>query len=720
MGAAWEFWIDRGGTFTDVVARSPDGALRTRKLLSENPELYEDAAVEGIRRVMGGKGWPEGAIRAVKMGTTVATNALLERKGDRVLLLITEGLGDLLRIGYQTRPRLFDLKIERPPSLYEQVAEVSGRLDPDGNEVRALDEEGGREALERAYAQGIRAVAIAFMHAHVNPDHEARISEIARDTGFTQISTSHGTSRLAKLVARGDTTVVDAYLSPKLRRYVDQVAGALDLGRGTERLLFMQSNGGLAEARAFQGKDAILSGPAGGIVGMAETGRAAGFERLIGFDMGGTSTDVSHYAGSYERTFETEVAGTRLRAPMMDIHTVAAGGGSICTYRDGRFQVGPESAGADPGPAAYRRGGPITVTDCNVLLGKLQPDLFPAVFGPEGKERLDRAAVEARFDDLVGELPLTPEEAAEGFIRIAVDNMANAIKKISVERGHDVSDYTLQCFGGAGGQHACLVAEALGMARVMIHPFAGVLSAYGMGLADVRVLKEAQVDGALAAAWPDAQAKIAELSAAAQAEVAEQGAARIRSEERVFLRYQGSHQALDVEATGPSEMSEVFAAAHQARFGFTSPERALEIEMVAVEAIGETGEAPGTLAPSGAAGAPGSARVFFNEWRDIPVHPRDALRVGDSIVGPAIITEETGTNIVEPGWDAALDTLGNLILTRIRASRAASASTEVDPVQLEIFSNLFMSVADQMGATNSNTSCSVNIKETLDISSAIY
>ena len=521
-------------------------------------------------------------------------------------------------------------------------------------------------------------------------------------------------------MARGDTTVVDAYLSPKLRRYVDQVAGALDLGRATGALLFMQSNGGLTDAGQFQGKDAILSGPAGGIVGMAETGRAAGFEQLIGFDMGGTSTDVSHYAGSYERTFETEVAGVRMRAPMMDIHTVAAGGGSICSYRDGRFQVGPESAGANPGPAAYRRGGPITVTDCNVALGKLQPEFFPAVFGPGGDEKLDGDAALSGLADLAAAAQMSVEEAAAGFLRIAVDNMANAIKEISVERGHDVADYTLQCFGGAGGQHACHVAEALGMSRVLIHPFAGVLSAYGMGLASIRAMQEAQLDVPLAGHVTQAAHVVDDLGEKAEAEVRAQGANDITRAPCAYLRYEGSHQSLEVPFGSEGDMRAAFDAAHQARFGFTSPERALEFEMLAVEAIGATGEAP-FLAHHNERGVPiAEVDVYLDCWTRIPLYDRETLGEGQSIEGPALIKEPTGTNMVEPGWMARVDAAGNLILERQQMAREANASTKVNPVMLEVMSNLFMSVADQMGATLANTSWSVNIKERLDFSCAIF
>ncbi|WP_456387752.1 hydantoinase B/oxoprolinase family protein [Profundibacter sp.] len=729
----WEFWIDRGGTFTDVVARRPDGAVLTHKLLSVNPERYKDAAVQGIRDLLDLKTadpLPTGAILAVKMGTTVATNALLERKGERTLLLITKGFRDLLLIGYQTRPKLFDLEIKRPDLLYEDVAEVGERLDAEGQVVRPLNEDAARAALMAGYAKGIRAVAVAFLHGYLNPAHEARVGEIAREVGYTQVSLSHQVSRLAKLVGRGDTTVVDAYLSPILRRYVDLVAEALDVGKGgCKRLLFMQSNGGLTDAALFQGKDAILSGPAGGIVGMVKTGEAAGFSRLIGFDMGGTSTDVSHYAGQFERTFETEVAGVRMRAPMMDIHTVAAGGGSILTFGDGRYQVGPQSAGADPGPACYRRGGPLTVTDCNVMLGKLNAEHFPAVFGPDGDLPLDVDVVRQKFVTLASEIasatgqPVqTPQNVAEGYLRIAVDNMANAIKKISVQRGHDVTQYTLQCFGGAGGQHACLVADALGMSRVFIHPYAGVLSAYGMGLAEIRSLRERQVDVALAQVFK-ATDMLALIRDEAEAEVRAQGVSQVSCVEKAYLRYDGSHQSLEVPFGSVSEMQAAFEAVHKQRFGFISPERAILFDMVSVEAIGDTGEAPRGLAMSAGDGAEMAQVAFFAEGavRDAPVYARDSLGPQVVVAGPAIITEATGTNIVEAGWVARVDALGNLILERgVKKQRSHAAGTTADPVLLEVFNNLFMSVADQMGATLANTSWSVNIKERLDFSCAIF
>ncbi|SMX43408.1 hydantoinase B/oxoprolinase family protein [Octadecabacter ascidiaceicola] len=715
----WEFWVDRGGTFTDIVARTPDGKLVTQKLLSENPEQYADAAVQGVHDLIGTPNPPVGSISAVKMGTTVATNALLERKGEDVLLLITEGFRDLLKIGYQTRPDLFALEIKRPELLYTEVAEVQERLNADGSILKGLDEVAVRAALQSAFDKGVRAVAVALLHAYLNPAHEILIAEIAREIGFTQVSTSHEVSRLAKLVGRGDTTVVDAYLSPILRRYVNQVAGALDVGRVCERLFFMQSSGGLTDAGRFHGRDAILSGPAGGIVGMVKTAEAAGYGKLIGFDMGGTSTDVSHYAGEYERSFETEVAGVRMRAPMMDIHTVAAGGGSICRYGDGRFQVGPESAGANPGPACYRRGGPLTVTDCNVLLGKLNPDHFPHVFGPNGDQPLDVATVRSKFEALAeevanesGEAPRAVEDIAEGFLAIAVDNMANAIKKISVQRGHDVTDYTLQCFGGAGGQHACLVAEALGMSRVLIHPFAGVLSAFGMGLAELRDLREVQFDAPLADV-SKAEATLAELGSAARDAVLSQGAKDVRSELWAYLRYSGTQQDLKVAFGAADAMKAAFEAAHLARFGFTSPEAEILFEMLSAEAIGEGAALPDLRVKQ--AQSPDPIAVH-----DRPFYERASLGIGDKVRGPAIILEPTGTNVIEPNWSAEVDTLGNLVLTSEAQQTNRSASTEVDPVVLEVMSNLFMSVADQMGATLANTSQSVNIKERFDFSCAIF
>jgi len=740
QAAGWQFWIDRGGTFTDVVARKPDGTLVTHKLLSENAEQYRDAAVEGIRRLLGlkkGEALPPGAVDAVKMGTTVATNALLERKGDRTLFVTSEGFGDILRIGYQNRPRLFDRHIVLPEMLYERAVEVPERVSAEGEIVTPLDVEAARTALKSAYDAGIRAVAIAFMHGYRFPDHERKVAAAAREIGFTQVSVSHEVSPLMKLVSRGDTTVVDAYLSPILRRYVDQVGGQLDADATKgPRLMFMQSNGGLTDARLFQGKDAILSGPAGGVVGMVRTAAMGGFRKLIGFDMGGTSTDVSHYDGEYERTFDTLVAGVRMRAPMMHIHTVAAGGGSILHFDGARFRVGPDSAGADPGPACYRRGGPLAVTDCNVMLGKIQPEHFPKVFGPNADQPLDAKVVQQKFAALAEEIaaatgkPLqSPEEVAEGFLRIAVENMANAIKKISVQRGYDVTEYTLNCFGGAGGQHACLVADALGMTKVFLHPFAGVLSAYGMGLADVRALREQQVEVPFDAKAPAAmEAAYAALVEDAKKEVLAQGvdAGRIETVKKAQLRYAGTDSPLPVDFGKLEEMQQAFEAAHKQRFGFVAVERKLVVEAVAVEVIGHTEEVadPERDSDPGAREAEPLARVAMytaGARQDTPLYDRDALLPGQKIDGPAIVREATATTVVEPGWQAELTKRGHLVLTRVQPRpKSEAVGTEADPVMLEVFNNLYMSIAEQMGATLANTAYSVNIKERLDFSCAIF
>ena len=731
----WQFWIDRGGTFTDVVARRPDGALVTRKLLSDNPEHYRDAAIEGIRDLLGiAPGAPVSGVDSVKMGTTVATNALLERKGDRTLLVVNRGFRDALRIGYQTRPHLFDLRIMLPEMLYERVAEVDARVAADGTVLVPLDRAGAEAAMREAYRDGIRSVAIVLMHGYRYPQHEIALARCARDIGFVQVSTSYGTSPLMKLVGRGDTTVADAYLSPLLRRYIDRVAD--DLGESV-RLMFMQSNGGLTDARLFQGKDAILSGPAGGIVGAAETAAHAGYGRIISFDMGGTSTDVAHYDGAYERAFETVVAGVRMRAPMMMIHTVAAGGGSVCSFDGARYRVGPESAGADPGPACYRRGGPLCVTDCNVLLGKLQPEFFPRLFGPNQDEPLDRNAVARKFSALADEIGErtgrrpAPEEVAEGFLRIAVDNMANAIKSISVRRGYDVTGYTLNCFGGAGGQHACLVADALGITRVMIHPFAGVLSAYGMGLADVRALRDRAVEVRLdTEAAAVLQGALDTLADEACAELADQGIApeRIIVHRRAHVRYEGTDTPDLVEAGSAHEMKTRFEEAHRRRYGFVMPEKALVVEAASVEAVGAMGEASNPFtAPAGggrhAAPEPlAKAAVHLGGMEhDTPVFRREAFATGDGVDGPGIILESTATTVVEPGWRARLAASGDLVLERVVAfARESAVGTDCDPVMLEVFNNRFMSIAEQMGLTLENTAYSVNIKERLDFSCAIF
>lgn len=728
----WQFWIDRGGTFTDVVGKRPDGTLVTHKLLSENPEQYRDAAVAGIRHLLGlkrGEPITPDQVECVKMGTTVATNALLERKGEPTLLVTTRGFRDALRIAYQDRPRLFDRHIVLPELLYTRVIEAQERLGADGSVIEPLDEAHLRERLWAAFDAGLRSVAIVFMHGWRYTAHEAAAARLARELGFTQVSVSHQVSPLMKLVSRGDTTVVDAYLSPILRRYVEQVAGEMP---GVQ-LFFMQSSGGLTDAHAFQGKDAILSGPAGGIVGMVRTAQLAKFERVIGFDMGGTSTDVSHFAGEFERAFETQVAGVRMRAPMMSIHTVAAGGGSILSFDGARFRAGPQSAGANPGPACYRRGGPLAVTDANVMVGKIQPAHFPKVFGPAANEALDREVVVAKFTQMAAEIERatgtkrSPEEVAEGFIDIAVGAMANAIKKISVARGYDVTRYTLQCFGGAGGQHACRVADALGMDRVYAHPLAGVLSAYGMGLADQSVMREAAIELKLAAALQTVETRLDELATEAEAELRRQGvsAGVVHTHRRVHLRYEGTDSALVVPFGSAAELQDAFESAYRQRFAFLMKERALVVEAVSVEAVG-AGDAPAE--PVHATRAPASApvaetvRLFSNgRWHDAALVVREQAVPGLYVDGPAIIAERNATTVVEPGWRARVTALDHLVLERVVPREARRAiGTTVDPVMLEVFNNLFMNIAEQMGLQLQNTAYSVNIKERLDFSCALF
>ncbi|HTQ82864.1 MAG TPA: hydantoinase/oxoprolinase family protein, partial [Pseudolabrys sp.] len=835
-GGSWDFWIDRGGTFTDIVGRRPDGTLTAHKLLSENPEAYADAAVQGIRDLLGLKSRepiPPGRVGAMKMGTTVATNALLERKGERTLLLITRGFRDALKIGYQARPKIFARHIVKPDMLFERVAEVDERVRADGAVEREPDLAAVRADLEAAKADGIAAVAIVFMHAYRFPEHEKRVAALARELGFAQVSVSHEVSPLIKLVGRGDTTVVDAYLSPILRRYVAQVAGEMQTpslpgtgrvdasaserpggvvhtaasrphpagfaghpppsGEGSNiRLMFMMSSGGLTAAELFQGKDAILSGPAGGVVGMAQTGHEAGFGELIGFDMGGTSTDVSHFDGEYERAFETEVAGVRMRAPMMLIHTVAAGGGSILHFDGARFRVGPDSAGANPGPKCYRRNGPLAVTDANVMAGKLIPDFFPKIFGPSQNLPLDAHAVRNAFVNLAQEVGggRKPEEIADGFIKIAVENMANAIKKISVQRGYDVTRYALNCFGGAGGQHACLVADALGMTKVLIHPFSSLLSAYGMGLADIRATRQQAIELPLGAKALAAIKRIGgRLGREAKSEVAGQGVAadKIKVIVRAHIRYAGTDTALVVpaflhDASAPAfprplwrrdreggkrqrssrkftplrnpppqggreqtaasrgagalksaknenailtKMRRAFEAAHKARFGFVDRSKQIVVEAVSVEAIGGGAKFREKSAQLSRAKLPPPARrtQFFSagEWHQANVYTRDQLRPGSRVKGAAIIVEPHQTIVIEPGWQAELTRKNHLVLTRaVKLKRTFAIGTHADPVMLEVFNNLFMSIAEQMGVSLQNTAYSVNIKERLDFSCAVF
>ena len=596
MDQRWEFWIDRGGTFTDIVARRPDGRLVAHKLLSDNPRAYRDAAVAGIRQLLqlkAGQQIPADSIRQVRLGTTVATNALLERTGEPTVLVITRGFADALRIAYQNRPRIFDRRILLPEVLYDRVIEADERISAHGEILTPLDEDAVTHELAKAREDGFNAVAIVCMHGYRYPDHEQRIGALARKAGFTQVSESYRTSPLMKLVSRGDTTVVDAYLSPILQRYVSEVAAEL---RGV-KLLFMQSNGGLADAASFRGKDSILSGPAGGIVGMARTAKNAGFTKVIGFDMGGTSTDVSHYAGTFEREYETLVAGVRMRAPMLSIHTVAAGGGSVLHFDGSRYRVGPDSAGADPGPACYRNGGPLTLTDANVLLGRIQPAYFPHVFGSAGDQPLDAATTTAKFQTLSEQITTAtgdtrgPEQVAAGFVEIAVANMANAIKKISVQRGYDVTEYLLNVFGGAGGQHACAVADALGMSKVLIHPLAGVLSAYGIGLADIVAMREQAVEAplteALIAALPQTLQPL-EHDARAEVEADAEGMQEslITATRRAHLRYDGTDTAVIVPVGSLAEMTAAFEAEYARRFSFLMPDKTIIVEAVSVEVTG--------------------------------------------------------------------------------------------------------------------------------------
>jgi 5-oxoprolinase (ATP-hydrolysing) len=725
--ARWQFWIDRGGTFTDIVAKKPDGSLATHKLLSESPEQYRDAAVAGIRHLLGLKaGEPIRAdvVECVKMGTTVATNALLERKGEPTLLVTTRGFRDALRIAYQNRPRLFDRHIVLPELLYSAVVEAQERVSAQGEVLQPLDEALLKQELLAHYSRGLKSVSIVFMHGYRYTGHEKAAKRVAHEVGFTQISTSHETSPMMKFVSRGDTTVVDAYLSPILRRYVEQVAAEMP----GVKLFFMQSSGGLADAHMFQGKDAILSGPAGGIVGMARTAAVAGHAKVIGFDMGGTSTDVSHYAGEFEREFETQVAGVRMRAPMMSIHTVAAGGGSLLRFDGERFRVGPQSAGANPGPASYRRGGQLAVTDANVMVGKVQPRYFPKLFGPNADEPLSFEAVQAQFDVLARQSGRAPEVVAEGFINIAVQQMANAIKKISVARGYDVTRYTLQCFGGAGGQHACLVADALGMTRVFVHPLAGVLSAYGMGLADQNVIREQSVELKLSAsALEEIKLKLDQLAASAEAELARQqsGTGAITTHRRVHVRYDGSDAALVVPFGSLYEIQRSFEAAYRQRFSFLMQGKTLVVEAVSVEAIAK-GDAPTEprhpLHAARDVPRRETVRMYSGgQWHDAALVVREDLRPGDVMAGPAIIAEKNATTVVEPGWEAALTELDHLVLDR-RVARTITfaAGTTVDPVLLEVFNNLFMNIAEQMGLQLQNTAYSVNIKERLDFSCALF
>ncbi|MGC1952273.1 MAG: hydantoinase B/oxoprolinase family protein [Gammaproteobacteria bacterium] len=735
MTARWQFWVDRGGTFTDIVAKRPDGRLVVHKLLSEHPERYADATLQGIRDLLDlapDTPLPTEHIEAIKMGTTVGTNALLERKGERTALLITQGFGDALRIGYQNRPDLFALRIVLSECLHEVSIEIAERMSANGKELAPVDVAATREALEKAFDAGIRAVAIVFLHGYRYPEHERQVAQLAQQVGFPQISVSHKISSLIRLVSRGDTTVVDAYLSPLLRRHIEHMLTSLDRRHGDTRLMYMQSHGGLIDAHLFQGKDSILSGPAGGIVGGAMTAARAGFDKVITFDMGGTSTDVAHYAGDFERRFESEIAGVRLRSPMLYIHTVAAGGGSVLHFESGRFLVGPASAGADPGPVCYRRGGPLAVTDCNVLLNRICPDFFPRVFGSQGDQPLDAEAVQRQFEALSRQISSTTgqsfssEQVAEGFLEVAVENMAAAIKRVSLQRGYNVKEYTLCCFGGAGGQHACRIADALGMTRIFLHPLAGVLSAYGMGLADMRVMHSRTVERSLADAWQELEPLFMTLEAQGREQLKCQGVAetRISPLHRVHLKYEGTDTSLIIDFAARDMLEERFAQAYNDRFGFVMEEKPLVIEAVSVEVVGhsEAIEEPDFDAMTATGFSPaGTIRMYSRgKFHETPLYVRDSLPRSARIVGPALIVEATATTVVEPGWHAEVNTHKQLILSRVSAPDKVNIGTAADPVLLELFNKRFMSIADEMGYALQNTAYSVNIKERLDFSCAVF
>ena len=733
----WQFWIDRGGTFTDIIGRSPKGDISTHKLLSENSTQYKDAAIQGIRDLLCLKDEediPIDQIDSIKMGTTVATNALLERKGENTLLAISSGFADILRIGYQQRPKLFSLDIKLPDMLYSNIVEIEERIDINGKIIKKLDPIETKKLLKDAFDQGFKSIAIVLMHGYRHQSHEKQVSTIAKKIGFEQISVSHRVSPLMKIIPRGDTTVVDAYLSPILRRYVNQVKSALGPAqKGFEKLMFMQSNGGLTDANYFHGKDAILSGPAGGVVGMVKTGEKVGLDKLIGFDMGGTSTDVCHFNGEYERTLETKVAGVILRSPMMLINTVAAGGGSILHFDGSRYRVGPDSAGAYPGPACYRNGGPLTVTDCNVMLGKLNPEFFPKIFGPNANQNLDLSLVKKKFTALAKEISLetmktvTPSAVAEGFLSIAVESMANAIKKISVQRGYDVSNYALSCFGGAGGQHACLVADRLGIKKIHLHPYAGVLSAYGIGLAESRKINDLAVELPLEKGVIDHLSKsFTKLHFDGKEDLVSQNLNEnlFQYTDRVYLRYQDSDTSLAVKFENVEGMKLCFENTHRARFGFISPEKLVIIESIQAEVSCQSEQFESNII------IPNKIKtktlttqdVFINgKLEETIFYNRDEIKPNEKLSGPAVIIEPTSTIIVEPGWEATLKESNDLILTRTQKIKRASAiGTSVDPIMLEIFNNLFMNVAEQMGMVLENTASSVNIKERLDFSCALF
>jgi 5-oxoprolinase (ATP-hydrolysing) len=722
-GRGWQFWIDRGGTFTDVLGLSPQGQLHVRKVPSMSPaDGGGDAGLAAARAMLAAAGAGAG-VELVKVGTTVATNALLTRTGEPVALVTTAGFGDGLRIGYQERPDIFARHVVPAEQLYGEVIEADERIDVRGAVLTALDLARLHADLLRARRSGRRAVAIVFLHGWAHPEHERLAARCARELGFAEVSVSHELSPLARYVTRAGTTVLNAYLALPLRAYVQDLAAQLHALDRQAQLALMQSNGGLADAEAFHAMSSVLSGPAGGVIGMQWVGRRLGMPRLIGFDMGGTSTDVSLVDAELPQRFEHLIAGVRLTQPMLDVHTIAAGGGSVLAFRDGRLAVGPGSAGAQPGPACYGRGGPLTLTDVQVLLGHLRADTMPRVFGPGGDAPIDTAAVATSFAALAAEVGGggPGERLAEAFLEVGVEAMANAIRHVATRQGLDTQDFTLFCFGGAAGQHACRVARAAGTRRILVHPLASVLSAFGVGVADRLAVRRASLrreldeDGLGAAV-----AALEGLEAQARAELtARGGTAAVRCEQLLELRAGDSDVSLSLPRAPLAALGERFHAEHLRRFGFAARSLSVRIEALRVEArCASVDDAALTLPTAGSSIAPaGKARAWFDGWREVPVLPMSSLPA--AVSGPALVVEPLSTLVVEPGWVARPLPDGSVLLEDAGAAPPA-ASDGVDPARLEIFNNLFMHIAEQMGEVLKATAQSVNIRERLDYSCALF
>ncbi len=774
----WSFWIDRGGTFTDIIARGPEGTLISKKLLSESGTSI-DSAVAGINEILKENSSSMDEIGEIRMGTTLGTNALLERKGARTVLVTTQGFADIVRIGYQNRPDIFALEIILPEQLYESVIEFQERIHADGEIAQIANEGKLRAELKMALEAGAQSCAIALLHGYKYPKHEEIAARIAAEVGFKQISCSHDCAALMKYVSRTDTTLVDAYLTPLLRNYVD----TLDAHLGKDKkLFFMQSNGGLCESAIFRGKDSILSGPAGGLIGAVKAAQQCGYEKLITFDMGGTSTDVAHYADEFDYVYDKEISGVRIRAPMMDIHTVAAGGGSILSFDGSRYRVGPESAGALPGPKSYRKGGPLSVTDANLLLGRIQPDHFPKIFGDDGKQALDKDSVEVSFEEIAREISektrnyRTPAEVAFGFLQIAVSKMANAIKHVSIQRGHDARECALVCFGGAGGQVACMIADELGIKNILIHPLAGLLSAYGIGHADRRIGKDIDINEDISTlSAHKLHADIEHTREVLSEALAKKGIATDDQELSVhaLLRMEGSDYTLSVPFAEIEDMVQTFQSKHLQRYGFSDNKRKVVLQSLAVQLIGKTMPDEQLKYKPQKSSDTQRCRLYSRGlWCDARVINRSQIQPLIAIAGPAIIVESHTTTVVDLGWQAEILKDGSLSLSHTSeyyrpessedgvqtftsaedmekalsstgshrpistsgsqkparpASRKAHGGlqkggnvSEADPVTLELFNNLFRFVAEQMGITLQNTSYSVNIKERLDFSCALF